>query len=383
MIFIHKLRKYYDISGCNILFCVLEYEKAKKGKRCGMKKCFVAVSGGVDSATALLLLKNKGFSVEGATMLTFDDSLVPNASPKEAEDARALCESIGVPHHTVDLKGEFKDKVVDYFTKAYANGETPNPCIVCNRYLKFGALADYAFANGAEEYATGHYVRVLQNGEGRVIARAADPDKDQSYMLWMLTPEQVSRFSAPLGEYTKKEVREIAQSFGIAVASKSDSQDICFIPDGDYRAFLNRVAGNTDKAGDFVLSDGTVLGRHLGQRCYTVGQRKGLGIAYTEPLYVIGRDMAENKIILGKSGELFANKIIGKNANFSAIDFPSGDIECEVRIRYRAPFVRARLIPTSDSELIIEFKSPVRAATPGQSAVFYDGDILLGGCIMK
>ncbi len=348
-----------------------------------MKKCFVAVSGGVDSATALLLLKNKGFEVEGITMLTFGSELVPNTTPKEADDARALCESLGVAHHTVDLKKRFRECVVDYFVSAYANGETPNPCVVCNRYLKFGALADYAFSQGAEEYATGHYVRVIQSGERRVITRAADPEKDQSYMLWSLTSEQVSRFNAPLGEYTKKEVREIAQSFGIAVAHKSDSQDICFIPDGDYRAFLNRIAGNTDKAGDFVLSDGTVLGRHLGQRCYTVGQRKGLGIAYTEPLYVIGHDMAKNKIILGKSDELFTDKIIGKSTNFSAIDYPSGDIECEVRIRYRAPFVRARLIPVSEDEMLIEFKSPVRAATPGQSAVFYDGETLLGGCVMK
>ncbi len=347
-----------------------------------MKKCFVAVSGGVDSAVSLLMLKKLGYAVEGVTMLTFGRELVESANEKDAQDAKALCDSLGVPHHTVDLKNRFRECVVDYFVSAYANGETPNPCIVCNRYLKFGALADYAFAQGAEEYATGHYVRVAQSGEKRVITRAADPEKDQSYMLWSLTQEQISRFKAPLGEYTKKQVRELAQELGVALANKSDSQDICFIPDGDYRAFLNRVAGNTDKAGDFVLADGTVLGRHLGQRCYTVGQRKGLGIAYTEPLYVIGRDMAKNKIILGKSQELFTDKIIGKNTNFSAIDYPSGDIECEVRIRYRAPFVKARLIPISESEMHIEFKSPVRAATPGQSAVFYDGETLLGGCVM-
>lgn len=382
MIFILKADKYYAFSGCNIAFCVLEYMHAKE-KRCGMKKCFVAVSGGVDSATALLLLKNKGFEVEGVTMLTFDSSLVPNASPKEAEDARSLCESLSVKHHTVDLKEEFYNRVVNYFADSYANGETPNPCIVCNRYLKFGALADYAYAQGAEEYATGHYVRVVQSGDRRVITRAADPDKDQSYMLWMLTAEQISRFSAPLGEYTKKEVREIAQSYRIAAASKGDSQDICFIPDGDYRAFLNRVAGNTDRVGNFVLSNGEILGKHNGQRCYTVGQRKGLGIAYREPLYVIGRDISRNEIILGTSGELYTDKIYGRSACFSAIDHPTGDIECEVRIRYRAPFVRARIIPITETDLLIEFKEPVRAATAGQSAVFYDGDTLLGGCIMK
>ena len=347
-----------------------------------MKRCFVAVSGGVDSATALMLLKNKGFEVEGVTMLTFGRELVPNADSREIDDARALCESLSVRHRTVDLKQQFRERVIDYFISSYARGETPNPCIVCNKYLKFGALAEYSFASGADEYATGHYVRVVENGSRRAIARAADPEKDQSYMLWPLTQKQISRFKAPLGEYTKKQVREIAGDFGIAAASKSDSQDICFIPDGDYRAFLNRIAGDTDRAGKFVLADGSVLGRHNGQRCYTVGQRKGLGIAYREPLYVIGRDTERNEIILGTGSELFTDKVFGREASFSAIEFPKQDIECDVRIRYRAPFVRARIIPISESALYIEFKTPVRAATPGQSAVFYDGDILLGGCVM-
>ncbi len=346
-----------------------------------MKKCFVAVSGGVDSAVALNLLK-KEYSVEGITMRPFGQELVPNASSSEAEDARLLCETMGVPHHLIDLSKQFRDTVIADFISAYANGETPNPCVVCNRHIKFGALADIAFGRGAELYATGHYVRVKQCGDRRVITRTANPEKDQSYVLWSLTAEQVSKFIAPLGEYTKAEVREIAQALGLSVAHKGDSQDICFIPDGDYRAFLDRIAPSEDISGDFVLSDGTVLGRHNGQRCYTIGQRKGLGIAYTEPLYVVGRDMAKNRIILGRNNDLFVNRFVIREANFSACDFPENDFECEVRIRYRAPYVKCRIIPLGEGRMAVETAEKVRAVTAGQSAVFYDGETLLGGGII-
>ncbi len=348
-----------------------------------MEKCFVAVSGGVDSAVALLLLRNKGYSVEGITMRVFGTELVPNANDNESDDAKLLCRSLDVPHHLIDLSGEFRDKVVGDFVSAYANGETPNPCVVCNRHIKFGALADYAFSLGAKKYATGHYVRIKTCGDRRVIVRAADNDKDQSYMLWGLTQEQILNFEAPLGEYSKDEVRAIALENGFAVANKSDSQDICFIPDGDYRAFLDRVVGKTDKSGDFVLMNGQKLGRHQGQRCYTVGQRKGLGIAYTEPLYVIGRDIEKNQIILGKNQDLFTNRFTVRNASFSACDFPNGSMTCEVRIRYRAPFVKAVLTPIGEGKLLVETEVPVRAVTAGQSAVFYDGDTLLGGGIIE
>ncbi len=344
------------------------------------KKCFVAVSGGVDSAVALNLLK-KEYSVEGITMKPFGNELVPNAKD-ESTDAKKLCDSLGIKHTLLDLSDEFRKTVIADFIRAYQNGETPNPCVVCNRHIKFGVLADYAVSNGAEAYATGHYVRVKESGGRRIITRASDPDKDQSYVLWNLTSEQVSRFYAPLGEYTKKEVRELAESFGLHVAHKSDSQDICFIPDGDYRAFLDRVSPSDDASGDFVLGDGTVLGQHKGQRSYTIGQRKGLGIAYKEPLYVIGRDIAQNLIILGSNSDLFVDRFTVREANFSACDFPEGPFECEVRIRYRAPFVKCRITPLGDGKLLVETNEKVRAVTPGQSAVFYDGETLLGGGVI-
>lgn len=347
------------------------------------KKCFVAVSGGVDSAVALHLLKDKGYSAEGITMVQFGIELAESYTGSEAEDARKLCEKMGVPHHLIDLKKEFSDKVIGDFVSAYRKGETPNPCVVCNKHLKFGALADYAFENGADEYATGHYVRVIQQGERRVIARAANPEKDQSYVLWSLTQKQISRFIAPLGEYSKTEVRQIAASIGLAVAQKSDSQDICFIPDGDYRSFLDKIDPSKNESGDFVHKSGRILGRHSGQRSYTIGQRKGLGIAYTEPLYVIGRDVAKNQIILGSNEDLFTQSFNIREANFSACDFPAGDFRCECRIRYRAPFVKARLIPLGEGRMRVETSEPVRAVTPGQSAVFYDGETLLGGGIIE
>lgn len=346
------------------------------------KKCFVAVSGGVDSAVALTLL-NKQYETEGITMIPFGKELVPNADNGEAKDAALLCEKMGVNHHIVDMSEKFRETVIADFLNAYENGETPNPCVVCNRYLKFGALADYAFEKGADEYATGHYVRVTQCGDRRIITRAANPEKDQSYVLWNLTQEQVSRFIAPLGEYTKEQVRRIASEMGLHVAQKGDSQDICFIPDGDYRAFLERIDPNKDKIGDFILSNGEKLGRHKGQRNYTIGQRKGLGIAYKHPLYVIGRDMKKNTVILGDNDELFVNSFTVREANFSACDFPQGDFECEVRIRYRAPFVKARLSPLGEGRILVETAEKVRAVTPGQSAVFYDGDALLGGGIIE
>lgn len=346
------------------------------------KSCFVAVSGGVDSAVALHLLKKQGYAVSGITMVQFGNELLPDFKNNDAADAKALCEKMGVNHYLADLKKDFRNFVIEDFINAYKNGETPNPCVVCNKYLKFGSLANFAFEHGAEEFATGHYVCVKQQGDRRIIARAKDENKDQTYVLWSLSAEQVSKFIAPLGEYSKPQVREIAQDLGLAVAQKGDSQDICFIPDGDYRSFLNRISPHREEKGDFVHKSGKVLGKHNGQSGYTIGQRKGLGIAYTEPLYVIGRDIGKNQVILGNNEDLFTNVLNVRNASFSALDFPTADMECECKIRYHAPAVKCRIIPVGNGKLCVETATPVRAATPGQSAVFYSGDVLLGGGII-
>lgn len=347
------------------------------------KTCFVAVSGGVDSAVSLSLLKENGYDVRGITMLPFGKELVPDFDAKELSDASSLCASLGVPHITLGLEKEFFEKVIKNFCDCYAVGETPNPCVVCNKYIKFGALADYSYKNGAELFATGHYVKTLLQGDRKVVAKAKYKEKDQSYMLWMLSPAQIENFIAPLGDMSKDEVRAYAEDKKIPVAHKGDSQDICFIQGGDYRSFLNRVAGDTDEVGDFVHISGKILGKHLGQRRYTLGQRKGLGVAYTEPLYVVGRDIKRNQIILGSDADLFKTRFTVKNANFLALDAPKSDLSCLVRVRYHAPDVECVIRPLGDDRYLVETSAPVRAATPGQSAVFYQDDILLGGGIIE
>ena len=351
------------------------------------KHICVAMSGGVDSAGAALLLRQAGYEVSGVTLRLHGYKDRPGlcGSADDIEQARQVAASIGIPHQVLDLSELFCRKVMDKFVSEYVNGRTPNPCICCNRTMKFGIMLDRALELGCRYVVSGHYARIRQDeSTGRyLLYRAVDLSKDQSYVLWSLTQDQISHFVAPLGEFSKKEVREIAEKYGIPVAHKSDSQDICFIPNGDYREFLNRVGGNKDSSGDFVLADGTRLGKHLGQSHYTVGQRKGLGIAYKEPLYVIGRDMKKNSVILGSNNDLFTTKFTVRSASFSALDFPESDFECQVRIRYRASFVSARLVPIGDGRLLVETQTPVRAATPGQSAVFYDGETLLGGGIIE
>lgn len=347
------------------------------------EKCFVAVSGGVDSAVTLCLLQKAGYSVEGITMKNIGSELLPGYDDSELSSARALCEARSVPHRALSLEKEFFDAVIGDFIASYEQGDTPNPCVVCNKKMKFGLLAEYAFSQGADMFATGHYVRMAELNGRRVIKKALCPEKDQSYVLWSLTQEQLARFIAPLGEYSKSEVRELARELVLPMSEKKDSQDICFIKNGDYRSFLDRVTGRKDAEGDFVLSDGEKVGRHTGCRCYTVGQRKGLGIAWKEPLYVIGRNTERNEIVLGTEDMLMKSSFVLRDSSFSAIPEPESDFFCSIRTRYHSPETRARIIPLGEKRLLVETEMPVRAVTPGQSCVFYDGDLLLGGGIIE
>ena len=346
------------------------------------KKCYVAVSGGVDSAVALTLIKQNGYSAEGVTMTVFDSELVPTYNERELDDAKALCERLGVPHHTIDLKKEFYNKVITDFISSYGRGETPNPCIVCNRFLKFGALADYCFKNGADVYATGHYVRVLTSGDRKIIARAKDEKKDQSYMLWSLTPDQISRFYAPLGEFSKDEVRAIALNLGLAVATKGDSQDICFIPDGDYASFIKNNCAQEIACGDYVDINGKVLGKHKGVIHYTIGQRKGLGIALGKPAFVISKNVADNKVVIGDEEYLFSTKVKIKDLNFIPFETLNGELKVTAKLRYRHTEAPAVLRMINDNTAELEFNEPQRAAAPGQAAVFYDGNVVIGGGVI-
>lgn len=341
-----------------------------------MEKCFVAVSGGVDSAAALMIMKNRGYDVTGITM-----RVVPACD--ETESAKALCDALGVPHITLSLEEEFGSTVIADFISCYQNGLTPNPCVVCNKKIKFGILAKAAYDLGAHCFATGHYVRTEVRDGRRVIKKSLCIEKDQSYMLWSLSEPQLARFEAPLGGMTKDEARSIVGDTLPDIASKKDSQDICFIPDGDYRAFLDGRIGHPDRTGDFVLKDGRTLGTHSGLRNYTIGQRKGLGIAYSEPLYVISKNACDNSILLGSDSDLYTDRIYVSGCSFSGMDYPRESFRCTLTARYRGREVGATVTPLVGGRAVIELDVPLRAVTAGQSAVFYDGDVLLGGGVIE
>ena len=353
-----------------------------------MKKAYIAMSGGVDSAVAALLMIQAGYECTGVTMIAgngsnIDVPLDMSGLLGDAQDAKAVCMKIGIPHETIYLRACFKEKVIDEFVSEYKAGRTPNPCVTCNKCIKFGALLDSL--HGAEIYATGHYARTEYDPGSQkwLLKKAADETKDQSYMLYSLNQTQLGRVRFPLGEYTKADVRRIAAENGFEVAGKHDSQDICFIPDGDYAGFIADIDGDTQTPGDFVeKSTGRILGRHKGQLHYTIGQRRGLGLALPEPLYVCGRNLEDNTVILCTNNELFTRELTARNINFCSIESPTeGERKrCTAKIRYAHKPAPAEYY-IENGMLHITFDEPQRAVTPGQSVVLYDGDVVLGGGI--
>lgn len=332
------------------------------------------MSGGVDSSVTAQLLIEEGFETAGATLCLCGINDEQNCS-----DAAQVCEKIGIPHYVFDLKEDFNKYVISDFTQQYINGKTPNPCIECNRNIKFGKMIDIAIEHGYEKIATGHYARVEERNGRYLLLRAKDDTKDQSYVLYMLSQEQLSHCVFPLGELNKSEVREIAQKNGFINAQRPDSQDICFVPDGDYAGFIENNTGFTSVEGDYVDICGNVLGKHKGVIHYTIGQRKGLGIALGKPAFVIDKNSPTNSVILGDEEHLFKTEVIVENVNF----IPFDELKCEQRVtaklRYRHNAQPAVIIPDGENRVKIIFDEPQRAPSPGQAAVFYDGDIVVGG----
>ena len=352
-----------------------------------MAKVLVGMSGGVDSAVAALLLKKAGHEVIGATLRTWQADDGEESRCCEIDDAFRSCMQIGIPHHSFNCLADFREKVVDPFVKMYMDGKTPNPCVVCNRCVKWDKMIYLADVLGAEYIATGHYANIVRNENGQYTVKQADfAEKDQTYMLWQLTQDQLKRTLMPLGGLSKEEVRRIAKEAGIPVADKPDSQEICFVPDGHYTEFIDTYApGAAPGPGSFVDENGTVLGTHKGITHYTVGQRRGLGLAMGHYVYVTRIDAEKNEVVIGEEASLYRDSIVCENVNFMSIPAPAcgEEIRCRGKIRYHHPLVDAVMHLERDGRLHVRFDTPVRAAAPGQSAVFYDEDgcVLAGGII--
>lgn len=342
-------------------------------------KIAVAMSGGVDSCVAALLAVKGGRDALGVTMRVF-----PEAPLQDSADAAAAAQKLGFGHITLDLCEEFSGIVMRYFAESYMAGETPNPCVFCNKAIKFGLLFDRAKQLGCTEIATGHYARINKSdSSGRILLeRASYKEKDQSYVLWQLSQAQLGAAEFPLGTYSKAEVREIARENGFVSSDRPDSQDICFVPDGDYRGFIEKFTGKTFAPGDFVGTDGKLWGRHNGIIGYTVGQRKGLGISAPAPLFVIRKSVEENRVYLGSNDELFSKQVKAKDVNLIAVERLNSPLRVTAKTRYSQKETPATLTQTGETTAVIEFDEAQRAATPGQSVVFYDGDTVVGGGII-
>lgn len=339
------------------------------------KKVLVALSGGVDSATAAYLLKQRGFEVTGIMLRLYDK---PDST--DTDDAKLLCEKLSIPFVNPDYRQEFKKEVIDRFASSYTAGLTPNPCVDCNRYVKLPFVFDYADRNGFDYVATGHYAQVVFNNETNryELRKGTDNNKDQSYVLYNLTQSMLSRLLLPVGELSKAQVRKIAQEQNFINANKRDSQDICFIQ-GNYYDYLKDNCGIIIEEGDFIDKDGNVLGRHKGAVCYTRGQRKGLGLALPQPMYVLSKNMVQNTVTLGFNEDLFSDVVIADDVNYVSVPKISNPIPVTARVRYNQPEQKGTAFITDDGQLCVRFETPQRAVTAGQSLVLYSGDTVVAG----
>ena len=335
------------------------------------------MSGGVDSSVAAFLIKNGGDECAGAIMRLL-------AQSAEEDAARSVAERLGIPFHVFPLECEFRENVIKPFIDAYRAGLTPNPCVDCNRSMKFGKFLELARSLGMSHIATGHYAVVERDAaSGRwLLRRGADLKKDQSYVLWTLTQEQLSRTLLPLGSLSKEEAREIAEAQGFSNAHKKESQDICFVPDGDYAAFIRETTGRADEPGKFVDESGRVIGGHKGLIHYTIGQRRGLGLSLREPLYVRAKNATDNTVALCPESGLYSKTLTASRANFITVEKLDRPARVRAKIRYRAPEQPATVEQLSEDKIRIEFDEPQRAITPGQSVVLYDGDYVVGGGVI-
>lgn len=342
------------------------------------KKALIGMSGGVDSSVAACLMLQQGFECAGGTMRLHDFGC---GGADDAMDARAVADKLGISHHIFSFQPEFEQNVIRQFVSAYESGLTPNPCILCNGHLKFGAMLNTALEMGYDYVVSGHYAQIRQDeATGRyLLYKAEDRSKDQTYFLASLTQKQLSHILFPLGGLTKAEVREIAEQSGLITARKRDSQDICFVPDGDYAAFLQRYTGRSYPEGNFLDLEGNVVGTHKGAACYTRGQRKGLGLALGAPVYVCHKDMQANTVTVGPNEALFSSALRASNWNWFPFPQLTSPMEVTAKIRHSQLDLPATVYPEDNGFARVEFQSPQRAITPGQAVVLYDGDYVIGG----
>lgn len=356
------------------------------------KKVMLGMSGGVDSSVAAAILLEKGYEVIGVTMQIWPDMGDEEKSVEggccslsAVDDARRVADKLSIPYYVMNFKEVFQEKVIDYFKAEYLVGRTPNPCIACNRFVKFEAMLGKAKSMGIDYVATGHYAKIeFDEKLNRYLLKKSVTDrKDQTYALYNLTQDQLKYILMPVGDFTKEKIREIAREIGLSVASKPDSQEICFVQDNDYGRFISENSNKPIEPGEFVDTKGNVLGRHNGIVHYTVGQRKGLGIAFGKPMFVISVDAETNRVVLGGETEVFSIGLIAEDLNFISFDSLKHELRVKAKIRYSAKEADALILPLDNGKVKVIFDSPQRAVTPGQSVVFYDEDLVVGGGVIE